>query len=154
MIRLNHAEITVPPGFTQRRRADFDAFFLGVLGFEESAFPGIEQTSLVYKTDAEASQFLFIAEHEQPMSRVSDDHLGLHVDSAEEVAAMLMRCEAFGADHPELEIRRLDVLDLKATVTHAFYVRYLLPIWFDIQHIAHKPGHAPAREWRFVPVGG
>ena len=89
MIRLNHAEITVPTGFTQRRRADFDAFFLGVLGFKESAFPGIEQTSLVYKTDAEASQFLFIAEHAQPMARTSDDHLGLHVDSAEDVVAML-----------------------------------------------------------------
>jgi hypothetical protein len=86
------------------------------------------------------------------MERTSDDHLGLHVDSAAEVAAMLARCEAFGADHPELEIRRLDVLDLKATVTHAFYVRYLLPIWFDIQHIAHKPGHEPARAWRFGPA--
>jgi len=150
MIRLNHAEITVLPGFTQRRRADFDAFFIGVLGFEKSAFPGIEQTSLVYKTDPDASQFLFIAEHEQPMVRVSDDHLGLHLDSEADVADMLARCEAFGADHPELEIRRLDVLDLKATLTYAFYVRYLLPIWFDVQHIAYKPGYEPAREWRFA----
>jgi len=81
---------------------------------------------------------------------VSDDHLGLHLDSEADVADMLARCEAFGADHPELEIRRLNVLDLKATLTYAFYVRYLLPIWFDVQHIAYKPGYEPAREWRFA----
>lgn len=152
MIRLNHAEITVPRGFTRQHRKALDAFFLTVLSFERSAFPGLEDSSLVYKTDPDASQFLFIAEHERPMAPVSDDHLGLHLDSAADVEAMLARCEAFGADHSGVEIRRLDVLDLPATTTHAFYVRYLLPIWLDVQHIAHKPGHKPQRQWRFAEV--
>ncbi len=28
-------------------------------------------------------------------------------------------------------------------------VRYLLPIWFDVQVIEYAAGHAPARRWRF-----
>jgi hypothetical protein len=153
MIRLNHAEITVPRGFVAQHHGDLEAFFISVLGFERSAFPGLEESSLVFKTDPDASQFLFIAEHDAPMPRMAEDHLGFHLDSFAEVDAILTRCEAFAARDDRLEIRHFDMLDLTATTTRAFYVRYLLPIWFDIQHIAAKAGHEPTHEWRFVSTG-
>jgi hypothetical protein len=31
----------------------------------------------------------------------------------------------------------------------AFYVKYLLPIYFDIQHIQWQEGSAPTRSWRY-----
>ena len=151
MIRFNHMEITVPRGYCARHRSDFDAFFLGLFDFLPSVFPGLEESSLVYRTDAAASQFLFIAEHDEPAPRLSDDHLGFHLDSAGEVEDKLAKCLAFQAAHPELEIRDLGILDLTQTSTRGFYVRYLLPLWFDVQHIAYKPGFEPGEAWRFGP---
>jgi hypothetical protein len=33
---------------------------------------------------------------------------------------------------------------------HAFYVRYLLPIWFDVCSLEYPPGGEPGRRWQFV----
>ena len=152
MMRFNHMEITVSPGFVAEHGEDLYRFLHEVLGFAPSVFPGLDFPSLVVKTDPEASQFLFIAENEQPLARASDDHLGLHLDSDAEVEAVLAAAEAFKATDDRVEIRDLGMLELEATTTRAIYVRYLLPIWFDVQHIAHRPGHEPAREWRFAPA--
>jgi hypothetical protein len=32
---------------------------------------------------------------------------------------------------------------------HAFYVKYLLPIWFDVQSQEYAPGTGPARKWSY-----
>jgi hypothetical protein len=48
-----------------------------------------------------------------------------------------------------MQIKELADLDLSQTVTHAFYFRYLLPIWFGIQVIEFKPGFAPEHRWRY-----
>lgn len=152
MIRFNHMEITVPRGFCALHRREFDAFFLQLFDFLPSVFPGLEESSLVYRTDAAASQFLFIAEHDLPAPKLSDDHLGFHLDSARQVEDRLASCLAFQASHPGMEIRDLGILDLTETRTRAFYVRYLLPLWFDIQHIEYKPGFEPVQAWSFGPA--
>ncbi len=33
---------------------------------------------------------------------------------------------------------------------HAFYVRYLLPIQFDVQCIEHAPGSEPEKRWQYL----
>ena len=33
------------------------------------------------------------------------------------------------------------------TAVHAFYVRYLLPIWFDVQAIEQAAGSEPSKRW-------
>jgi hypothetical protein len=48
-----------------------------------------------------------------------------------------------------MQIKELEDLDLPQTVTHAFYFRYLLPIWFDIQVIEFKPGFEPEHRWTY-----
>src|SRR5688572_18633525 len=153
VIRFNHVEVTVPKGFVAEHGEALLTFVTETFGFLPSVFPGLDVESLLFKSDPDASQFLFVAEHDAPMPRVSDDHLGLHLDSDDEVAAALARCKAWQARDPRVEIREFDTLDLAETTTRSFYVRYLLPIWFDVQHIAHKAGHEPAREWRFEPAG-
>jgi hypothetical protein len=32
---------------------------------------------------------------------------------------------------------------------HAFYFKYLLPIFFDVQCLEYAPGAEPARQWRY-----
>ena len=46
------------------------------------------------------------------------------------------------ADEPEVGVQRVTV--------HAFYVKYLLPIWFDVQCIERTSGPAPERSWQYV----
>ena len=37
-----------------------------------------------------------------------------------------------------------------AVVVHAFYVKYLLPIWFDVQVIEREVGAGgPAKRWSY-----
>lgn len=150
MIRFNHMEITVPPGFVAADGENLFAFFEEVLGFERAEFPGLDFPSVVVKTDPDASQFLFIAENAAPLAKASEDHLGMHLDSAIDVEAALARCRIWEERDTRIEIRDLGTLDLEATSTRAFYVRYLLPIWFDVQNIAAKPGYAPSHGWKFV----
>lgn len=152
MLRFNHMEITVAPGFVARDGQALYAFLREVLGFERSVFPGLDFPSLVVKTDPDASQFLFIAENDQPLPQASEDHLGFQLDDAAAVEAVLARCRAWRERDPRVEIRDMGVLDLEETATRSIYVRYLLPLWFDVQHIAAKPGHAPTREWQFLPL--
>ena len=35
------------------------------------------------------------------------------------------------------------------SVVHAFYFKYLLPIWFDVQVIEQAAGTGPAKRWRY-----
>ena len=154
MMRFNHIEVTVPAGFVAEHENDLTAFLLEELGFQRSIFPGLTIPHLIFTTDPCSSQFLFIAESEVPVIIRGDDHLGLHLDDESKVQSMLERCERWRSRDPRMEIRALDLLDLEATTTCAFYVRFLLPIWFDVQHIKYKPGFEPSHAWRFVPVGG
>lgn len=151
-MRFNHMELTVAPGFVAENGEALYAFLHEVLDFERSVFPGLDFPSLVVKTDQDASQFLFIAEHPEPLGRASEDHLGFQMDDNDAVEQVLTRARDWQRRDPRVEIRDVGVLDLEATLTRAFYVRYLLPIWFDVQHIQAKRGHEPAFEWRFMPM--
>ena len=33
---------------------------------------------------------------------------------------------------------------------HAFYVKFLLPIWFDVQSIGYAQGAQPSKSWRYA----
>jgi hypothetical protein len=33
---------------------------------------------------------------------------------------------------------------------HAFYVKFLLPIWFDVQSMEYAQGAAPKKSWRYA----
>ena len=48
---------------------------------------------------------------------------------------MLARCEAVMANDDRMRIKYYDDLRTGGVVVHAFYVKYLLPIWFDVQVI-------------------
>ena len=105
---------------------------------------------LALQTDPEASQFLLIVEHERSLSAPGFDHLGFHLDSREAVDEKLAACRAWQSRDPRVQIKEYDDLVLEDTRTHSFYVRYGLPLWFDVQHIAYRPDRQPARRWMFA----
>ena len=149
MLRINHVELTVPHGFVAANGDAVATFFAAVFGFRRTIFPGLEVAHLVLASDEDGSQFLFLCEAPEPAILRGDDHLGFHLDSEAQVDAALARCQAQQLNDPRVEIRLFEDLDLERTVTRAFYVRYLLPLWIDVQHIRAKPGFAPRRRWHF-----
>jgi hypothetical protein len=48
-----------------------------------------------------------------------------------------------------VQIKEYDDLVQGDLTVHAFYVKYLLPIWFDVQSQEYAPGTAPARSWTY-----
>jgi hypothetical protein len=49
-----------------------------------------------------------------------------------------------------MRLKVYDDLVSPTVTTHAFYVKYLLPIWFDVQCIERTSGPAPERSWQYV----
>lgn len=148
-LRINHLQVTLPRGSLATLRADLERFYCDAIGFGVTSVDAFGPDHLFLTTDVEGSQFIYVSEHERPMVVGGDDHLGFHVDTRAAVDAFLGECRKVAARDPRMEIRPLDDLELPATVTHAFYFRYLLPIWFDVQVIEFRPGFEPPRSWRY-----
>jgi hypothetical protein len=77
------------------------------------------------------------------------DHLGLLCDTRAEVDALLVRAKAWRERDARVEIKEYDDLVTGPVTTHALYVRYLLPIWFDVQVLEYTAGAAPKRSWSY-----
>jgi hypothetical protein len=123
------------------------AFYCETLGFGSTQVGAFAAPHVFLTTDSEGSQFIYVAEHAQALIVGGDDHLGLHMESREAVDAIRMACEACKIRDPRMQIKDVPDLDLERTLTHAFYFRYLLPIWFDIQIIEYKQGFEPKHRW-------
>ena len=96
--------------------------------------------------------FILLAENDKPLSSPSFDHLGLLMDTRVEVDEMLEACRRYQDKDARVEIIDFDAKDLvMPTLTvHAFYVRFLLPIYFDVQCMEHAPGKEPEHAWSWA----
>jgi hypothetical protein len=148
-LRFNHMELSLPPGELTRWRTDIAAFYGEVFGFTALDFPLFGQNCLVLQTDPEASQFLLVVEHERSLSCPGFDHLGFLLESREAVDEKFAACRAWQARDSRVEIKEYDDLVLERTTTRAFYVRFGLPLWFDVQHIAYHEDTQAKRRWVF-----
>lgn len=127
-------ELTVPKGtLTQTRRDELAAFYGGVFGWETRDVEILGGTQYFLRPDE--GQFILVAESSKPLSAPGYDHLGLLMDSRAEVDELHERCQKFQVDDSRVEIKNYDDLHTGNVVVRAFYVRYLLPIWFDVQVI-------------------
>jgi hypothetical protein len=148
-MRFNHMELTLPKGtITDDFRADLESFYGGVVGWE------IKQTK-VLDLDAtlllpDDGQFILVAEATKHMDSPGLDHLGLLLDSRAEVDEMLERCQRFQEKDDRCRIHDFNDLVTGAVVVRAFYVKYLLPIWFDVQVIERPTGEGPEKRWQYV----
>jgi hypothetical protein len=139
-LRFNHMELTLPKGaLDDDARADIKAFYGEVFGFEALDVPIFDQQGLLLRTDDATSQFLLLMESDRPMDSPGYDHLGFLFDTREEVDDRLEQVKRWQDKDDRVQIKEYEDLVTGATTVHAFYVRHLLPIWFDVQSIERAP---------------
>lgn len=138
--RINHMELTVARGTLASMMPALESFYCGLLGFKPAQLDAFPAPHVFLTSDDPGRYFIYVAEHEKPMIVGGDDHLGFHMEDRAAVDRVLEACRDRAKVDGRMEIRDLDDLDLEQTRTrtHAFYFRYLLPIWFDIQFIEFK----------------
>ena len=147
--RFNHMELSFAKGtLTQQFRDEVDAFYGDVLGWRTLDTEVINQSCHLLLPDE--GQFILLAEAKEPLSSPGYDHLGLLMDTREEVDAILEECQRFAEKDDRMRIKVYEDLVSPTVTTHAFYVKYLLPIWFDVQCIERTSGPAPERSWQYV----
>lgn len=147
-MRFNHMELSFPRGtLTPEFRREVDAFYCGVLGWDSLDTEVVGQSCHLLRPDD--GQFILLAEGSDPMSSPGYDHLGLLMDTRQEVDALLEGCRRFRAKDERLRIKEYDDLVGPTLTVHAFYVRHLLPIWFDIQCMEWPPGREPEHRWQY-----
>jgi hypothetical protein len=146
-LRFNHMELTLPVGTLSRDRDAIIAFYGEVFGFDAIDVPLFDTSGLLLRTDTETSQFLLLMEQEKHLHSPGFDHLGFLYETRAEVDEKLAGCKHWQKKDDRVRIKEYDDLIINPTTTHAFYVQYLLPIWFDIQVIEYDKGTAPRKGW-------
>ena len=145
--RFNHMELTLPKGALSEQRAEIATFYSDLFGWEAIDVPILKQTGLLLRTDPETSQFILLTEQRKHMISPGYDHLGLLYETRDEVDALLEKATKWQERDGRVQIKEYEDLETAGTTVHAFYVRYLLPIWFDVQVIEHAAGSEPERRW-------
>jgi hypothetical protein len=136
-MRFNHMELTFSRGtLTEEFRNDVDAFYGAVFGWTALDTEVVGQDCHLLMLDP--AQFLLLAESDSPMSSPGYDHLGLLQDTRAEVDRLVQECERYAEKDDRVRIKRYEDLVYPGTVVHAFYVKYLLPIYFDVQSIERR----------------
>ena len=150
MPRFNHMELTVPKGQLARDRAQIAGFYREMFGFESLDVEILKQTGLLLRTDPETSQFILVTEQNQHMSSPGFDHLGFLYDSRAEVDELLEKARKWREGDSRVQIKEYEDLVAGPVTVHAFYVKFLLPIWFDVQSMEYAKGAAPEKSWRYA----
>jgi hypothetical protein len=131
-MRFNHMELTLPRGtLTSEFREEIDAFCHSVFGWLalDTEVDGQIGHLLIPGPD----QFILLAERDSSRGSPVYDHIGLLQDSREEVDRLLSACERYAEmDDRVTIVRCADLVSPDGTV-HAFDVRYLLPVYFDVE---------------------
>ena len=148
--RFNHMELTLPEGALSEHRDELRRFYGELFGFEDLDVPILGQMGLLLRSDPETSQFILVTEQRKHLCSPGYDHLGFLYESRGEVDELLEKCRKWQERDPRVELKEYEDLVAGPVTVHAFYVKYLLPIWFDVQAIESAPGSEPARRWSFA----
>ena len=147
-MRFNHMELSFAKGtLTQQFRDEVDAFYADVLGWRAIDTEVVGQRCHLLQPDD--GQFILLAEGRDPMSSPGYDHLGLLMETREDVDAILAECQRFAEKDDRMRVKVYEDLVGPTVTVHAFYVKYLLPIWFDVQVIERTPGTGPTKHWSY-----
>ena len=101
--------------------------------------------------DEGIGQFLLLAESDTPLSSPGYDHLGLLQDTRAEVDEILAACLDYQTKDDRVRVKQYKDDPTGSMTIHAFYVKFLLPIWFDVQSMERHDG-APAHGWTYQPT--
>ena len=102
-MRFNHMELTFPKGtFTDDFKADLESFYGGVLGWNVMQTQVLQMDNYLLQPDD--GQFILLAEATKHLESPGLDHLGLLMESREEVDEMLDRCQRFQEKDDRLKL--------------------------------------------------
>lgn len=125
-------ELTYPRGvLTGELRAEIDAFYGSVFGWKATDTVVVNQSCHLLQPDED--HFILLAEGDKPISSPGYDHLGLLQDTRAEVDDLLDACRRYQEKDDRVQLKEYKDLVLDHLTVHAFYVKYLLPVWFDVQ---------------------
>jgi hypothetical protein len=130
-MRFDHMELTVPVGsLTTALRKEIDDFYGSIFGWSgfDIDVAGRPCRLLMCGSD----QFIQVLESEQPLQSPGSDHLGLLLESRQDVDAALQACERYAERDDRVSIEVREDLAYPGLTVHTFYVNYLLPISFDV----------------------
>jgi len=148
-MRFNHMELTFPRGtLTDEFRRDVDAFYGRLFGWDTKDTEILGQRAHLLLPDE--GQFILLAEGRSPLSSPGYDHLGLLQETRSEVDDLLAECTRYAEKDPRVQLITYDDLVYPDLTVHAFYVKYLLPIFFDVQCMERTPGTGPDRRWIYA----
>jgi len=150
--RFNHMELTFPRGALDAdTRRDISAFYGEMFGWNGFDVELFHQTNFLLAGDDQAQHFILLAEADKHIDSPGYDHLGVLCDTREEVDELLERAKRWREKDDRVKIIEFEKdLEQGPVTVHAFYVKYLLPILFDVQCIEHAPGTEPDRTWQYV----
>ena len=136
-MRMNHMELTFPRGMLDDAfRKEVDDFYGTVFGWTGIDTEVVGQLTHILLTGT-GGDFVLLAESDKPMSSPGYDHLGLLQPTRADVDELLAKCREFQDRDGRVLIKDYDDLvnqtDAGELVVRAFYVKFLLPIWFDVQ---------------------
>ncbi len=148
-LRFNHMELTLPKGaLDATARDEIKRFYGEIFGMEALDVPILGQVGLLLRTDSETSQFLLLTEQQKHLDSPGYDHLGFLFETRAEVDEKLEAIRKWQERDDRVRIKEYEDLVTGEVTTHAFYVRFLLPIWFDVQCIEGLAESGP--RWRYV----
>jgi glyoxalase/bleomycin resistance protein/dioxygenase superfamily protein len=132
-MRFNHMELTLPTGtLDDVLRKEIDDFYGEVFGWTGLDTEVVGQLCHLLLT-GDGGDFLLLAESDRPMSSPGYDHLGLLQPTRADVDELLERCKRRREQDDRVQIKEYKDLVTGDLVVHAFYVKFALPIWFDVQ---------------------
>ena len=148
-MRFNHLELTFARGtLDDAFRADIEAFYGGVFGWDVKDVDLLGQTCLLLRPDE--GQFILLAEYDRPLSSPGYDHVGLLQPSRADVDALAEVCRTWADKDDRVRLKVYEDLVTTNVTTHAFYVKFLLPLYFDVQHLQYAEGTEPQHRWQYV----
>ena len=130
-MRFDHMELTVPlDSLTTTLREEIDDFYGSIFGWSgfDIDVAGRPCRLLMCGSD----QFIQVLESEQPLHSPGSDHLGLLLESRQDVDAAREACERYAERDDRVSIELRQDLTYPGLTVHTFYVNYLLPISFDV----------------------
>jgi hypothetical protein len=131
VVRFDHMEVTVPVGsLTATLREEIDGFYGSIFGWTgfDIEVAGRPCRLLMCGSD----QFIQLLESERPLHSPGSDHLGLLLESRQQVDDALRACEGYAEKDERVSIERREDLAYPGLTVHTFYVKYLLPLSFDV----------------------
>ena len=132
-MRFIHMELTFARGtLDDEFRAQIDAFYGDVFDWRGIDTEVVGQLTHILLA-GDRGDFILLAEGSKPLQSPGYDHLGLLHATRADVDARLAKCKAWQEKDGRVQVKEYDDLVTGDLVVHAFYVRYLLPIWFDVQ---------------------